>query len=210
MAVCGRAYILVSELTAWLARKKMLLSPDGKKLEVCNLNLLLRECYPNALLRIDAEDLQKSNRILLFCILLEIGMGSRTCRFLPHVKSDNQLPMEKLELVRIFTELGRERYLYEHEDPGTIAETFYLAQRKFSAPIFRLHMNKVFLKDHVLPIDKKQRSNEKDGVAEWWEVAVLEEFVEQELRDVARTSRYKDVTDDRWVCIAPITKCFGA
>lgn len=200
LAVCGREYILVSELTAWLLSKAPFVA-EGTSYDISWLSRLIRRCYPDGLSPFRAEELEEHQHILLFCILIEIGMGSQTHKFLPHVKSDHDLPIGLFGLVDVFTDMKEKGYLQTQDDPSSIAGTFDHVQWKYCAPKFRLHMDRSFLQKHILPIDVKQQINDKGGTADVWEIAVLEEFVATDLREVVKTSKYSG-SDGRLVSIS--------
>lgn len=71
------------------------------------------------------------------------------------------------------------------------ATDFDNIQWRFCPAQFDLDMGREFWKNRILPICSRQPINlTKGGTAKLWQIAVLEEFVGKELREVVKNSVY--------------------
>jgi hypothetical protein len=187
VATCGRPYVLISEFTAWLERKARIWS-GGQEINTSPANLLLDATYRtwNPAPPIDVYKLLKGSGrcLLVFSILLEAGVGNCLHKFTRKEKFDSDLPIALYTLKQIFADTGV-------PEPNQRAEEFNAMQWRFCPARFDLDMDHDFWKDRVLPICNKQEINlTKGGTAKLWQITVLEEFVEEDLRKVAKNSRY--------------------
>jgi hypothetical protein len=74
-------------------------------------------------------------------------------------------------------------------------------QWRFCPAMFDLHMTNEYVKFRIIPIHRRHTINNKGGTARLWQIAVHEEFVSQELRQVVSKSKSKEeVPDFGYVC----------
>ena len=182
-AVCGRSYILTSKLIQWLQSPVYV---DKAKTTITNC--LLDDAYSGSELgpRVSREDLSgNENRCLLvFAILLELESGHFIHHFRRHWKFDNKLPFDLHALKFTFSSIGV-------DDADSKAEAFYHTQWKYSVKGFTHGGASIFDKNAVIPIHRKELINKKGGTATLWLIEVLEEFVEERLKEAVKNSLYE-------------------
>jgi hypothetical protein len=195
IGACGRPYILVSKLTHWLENNAQI-HFAGQQINTRPANRLLQAAYRRRSGRpappMDVGQLcsGQGRCLLVFCILLELGLGDKIYDFWRKEKADSSLPLQLYDLKETFAEIDNSNDTEEH------AKRFDKLQWRFCPARFDLNVARDFWVDRVLPICIKQLINTKGGTADLWQIAVLEEFVGKELREAAKNSKYDSPDDD--------------
>lgn len=183
-ASCGRNYVLVEQLSAWLKNKR-----QDDKIE-SRAELLLKEAYRDRKewgYPILAESVCNGDRrcLLVFSILLACGSGKFIHQFRSHDIIDRHLPMDLAQLRK------KIRAMNLSDQPG-LADRFDSLQWQFFPVKLEFDDQNVYPEKRILPICKKEKINEKGGTAQLYQIAVQEEFVGPNLRSAVASSRYED------------------
>ena len=176
-AICGRSYLRVEKLKKWLDK---------------NTEALLWAAYRQAdhiALPINARQVRRAESLLVFSILLELGRGNLIDTF-HRAHLVDRLPTD---LATLEARLSRTKMA--EADAKIVADAFDKKQWRYCPPKFRLEHREDYLPNEIVPISKKEAINTKGGTATVWQVAVLEEFIEKDLRDAVPTSAFIDPTD---------------
>ena len=186
-AYCKRPFLRVEKLRQWLG------THVGSLLEATYQQWHSPE-FP-----ITAEELcEKQSGLLLFSILLELGRGEYVHVFGPEGVMDN-LPITSKTLERAL------RAIAESDIPkanvGSLWEDFDRLQWRYCPPKLKYRKRARYSYDpnYVIPILRKEPINTKGGTAKVWQIEVLEEFIEPDLRKIVSKSKFdgkdKDPSD---------------
>lgn len=172
-AVCGRKYIQVQKLIAWMTTGV----PNT------NVDRLLFACN-KVDFAIDSRKLARGadRCLLIFSILVELGEGSlmhHLRKFDTFKDSSLPIPLAFLESVSTFK-----------QKPG-LAHRFNEAQWKYCPLRFELTEEREIAPDRIVPICEKTLIKE-GGTSYINEIFVQEEFVDIALRETVPDSRYDD------------------
>ena len=174
----GLRYVRVPALIEWLSQTKS----TGEM----NLQLLLDHSYSQLIMvPISAKSLLKGPRagVVLFCILLELGMGNVIDQFVRFELTDSALPIGAARVARVLP-------LRESQ------ELFLKAQWAFCPVVLSLDMAVDLSEEQILPI-YDQRLISSGGTAQVFEIVILEDFVTESLRQVCRRSRHEIKKDGK-------------
>ncbi|CAL8583949.1 hypothetical protein XPA_009559 [Xanthoria parietina] len=192
-AICGRPYILVTELKRWL--RSPIKCPSGKNTN--QVGRLLVATYGNQVVPSSTLKLWETDSccLLVFCILLLIDKGNLIEVFQTFNILDQHLPIPLQQL--------REKLKPSHEvqDYWKVAAAFDQEQWAFCPAKFELHRGREYTEHSILPICRKEEINEKGGTARLWWIDVKEEFVGNALKQAVAFSRYNysaSDTDPDW------------
>ncbi|KAI4218743.1 MAG: hypothetical protein L6R36_008776 [Xanthoria steineri] len=192
-AICGRSYILVTELKRWL--RSPIKCPSGKNTN--QVGRLLVATYGNQVVPSSTLKLWETDSccLLVFCILLLIDKGDLIEVFQTFNILDQHLPIPLHQL--------REKLKPSHEvqDYWKVAAAFDQKQWAFCPAKFELHRAREYTEHSILPICRKEKINEKGGTAKLWWIDVKEEFVGNALKQAVAFSRYNysvSETDPDW------------
>jgi hypothetical protein len=188
-AACGSEYVLVEKFTNWLRSKR----PRSNRsyayrlLEVVYSSRSKYEPAPP----ISDESLcnPRDGCLLVFTILLELGRGDLIAGFHRQGIADS-LPIDLLTLRSTLARID----VSELPDATDLADKFDQMQWRFCAKQLSLYMGRDLPDNTIIPIHKKEKIK-KGGTAEVWMILVLEEFVSEDLREVAKSSGFLDPSD---------------
>lgn len=200
---CGRPYVRVSRLAAWF-------SSPGRREDGSNTTQarrLLDYAYRHwrEYGRTDPMPTQKlfdpsMGCICIFSILLEMDRGCLVHFFRRQQKFDHNLPIHVQDLNQIFYAMLKPAREHDiHFDPKVLAREFDDLQWRFCPAKFELGEEQIFLHQQVIPIIEKSKLSESGGTAVLWQIAVLEEFVADNLKAVVEKSRYQEPDDQGYV-----------
>jgi hypothetical protein len=180
-AICGRTFLRVEKLKDWL----------DKNAETLLWAVYMPEDHIN--LPISPRQVRRSDTyaLLVFSILLELGHGNLIDTF-HHVHLVDRLP---IDLATLESRLKRSKL--SEADALNLADNFDQIQWRYCPPKFRLEHREDYRPTEIVPIFKKEAINTKGGTATVWQIVVLEEFVEKDLRDAVPTSKF-NTTDDHY------------
>lgn len=185
-AICGRTFIRVEQLKAWVSGQ---------------MERLLEAAYQTGsqthpALPISERQICSSHHCasLIFCILLEMGAGNKIHYFYRLGLYDSRLgdlDSGSLQQTLKRSSLGSE----EGIDIGEFAKDFARRQWRYCPVKFELEDMNDCKHQQIIPIHKKEAINDKGFTASVWQVEVLEEFIGLPMRKVIATSRYTDSRD---------------
>lgn len=186
MDVLGRSFLRIEKLKAWVLPR---------------LGVLLKEIFnddsENSFLSITTRQVHETS-LVVFCVLLDIENGRLIETAIKRDMQDQSLPIH-LHLLR--SQLASIPGLH---DPESLAQKFWKRQWAFCPAKFRLNSTTEYLPNVIVPIIKKEAINTKGGTASVWQIEVLEEFIDQPLRDKVASSRYNTADDTLgWVSVIP-------
>lgn len=168
--------VCMGKLGKWMLEKVS--DEDGK--ETIRLDGLLQVVYsnrgPHHPGRITAERVISKGGLTVFCILLKLGRGNAIDIFLGHNINDSRLSLARAELERILRKT-------QLSNPSDLAIKFYAAQCQFKVRKFELDYEAVYDLDEPLPICKRVLRSKKGGTAKLYTIFVLEEFVDDSLKE---------------------------
>jgi hypothetical protein len=170
----GQRYIRHGNLTRWLRRTSL---TGGS-----HVGLLLDQVYPEAeMVPIPAHTLSEGPRccLLIFSILLELSAGHLINMLVTHDFADQGLPYEESRLARL-------------DCSDVLKKSFYEVQWAYCAVTFSLDMSRELANSAVLPIHQR-RLISSGGTAQVSEIAVLEEFVVENLRQRCSYAKFQIV-----------------
>jgi hypothetical protein len=179
-ACCGRPFLRIEKLLSWLR------AHAGDLLEIT-----YQQEGSDPELPITKEELcSKNSALLVFSILLELGRGEYVNIFDRKGLTD-RLPIDMRTL---------EYELGDSEIPKTTVESlcagFNEIQWRYCSPRFEFRRRREYLANHVVPILRKEAINTKGGTAKVWQIQVLEEFIEPDLRTVIQSSKFRGASTD--------------
>jgi hypothetical protein len=185
-AICGRTFIRVEQLKAWVSGQM------GRLLEAAYQT----GSQTHPALPISERNICSSHNCasLIFCILLEMGAGSVIHYFYRLGLYDSRLgdlDSGSLQQTLKHSDLGSK----EGIDIEEFAKDFAKRQWRYCPVKFEFEDMKDCKPQQIIPIHKKEAINDKGFTASVWQVEVLEEFIGPPMRKVIATSRYTDVGD---------------
>lgn len=199
---CGRAYVRVSKLSEWLKSEVRL--PNNNT--TTQVSRLLEYAYQDWPGRGHARPMTREKLVvgdnrccLIFCILVKIGWGNLIHLFRKLEKADHHLPIPLSTLKTTFGTMCNRypaAFTTKTKDPDELAEKFDREQWQFCPAKFDLQEYPDFHEKRIIPILRKEKINSKGGTAILWQIEVLEEFVEKELREVMASSLYDNPKDN--------------
>jgi hypothetical protein len=198
---CGRPYVRVTQLTEWFRS----LGPreNGGNIKQARRLIDYAYCqwpgYPRTNpMSTDKLFDQSMGCIIIFSILLKMDRGCLVHLFRSQQKFDHNLPIHVQNLNQIFyTMLEPAREHNIHFDPTTLANEFDELQWQFCPAKFELGEEQIFHHKQIIPIFEKSKLSESGGTAVLWQIAVLEEFVADNLAAVVEKSRYHEPGDEQ-------------
>jgi hypothetical protein len=172
-AACGRQYVLVHSLKAWLNDKKH-----------SRVTGLVIEAFSGSRFSKDCTSIPGiENALLVFSILIDIDCAQHIDKLLRSNIVDSSLP--SLNLKDIQTCLERNNV----ESPDIIAGNFDCKRWSFCPVEFSPRMAHVLPRERVLPIHLRELINDKGATADLWRIDVPEEFVHEDLRKCVAHSK---------------------
>lgn len=198
---CGRSYVRVSQLTVWFHS----LVPRNDGGSITQARRLLDYAYrhwpgyprtdPMPVIKLVDPNI---GCIIIFSILLKMDRGCLVHLFRSQQKFDHNLPIHVRDLNQMFyTMLEPAREHNIHLDPTALAHEFDDLQWQFCPAKFELGEEQIFHHKQIIPIIEKSKLSESGGTAVLWQIAVLEEFVADNLAAVTEKSRYREPGDDQ-------------
>ena len=176
-------YVRTKSLTQWLLSEK--------SFGTSCLDLLLDFAYSQYIM-VPLEPEHVSNgggaSLLVFCILLELGRGDLIDKFRRQGLTDRLIPFEHTRLESAIEKMRL-------PDADSLVHDIFELQWAYCPMIFELNMSRELSPFTVIPIHQMERINVKGGVAEVWQITVLEDFVDEKLQKVATSSRFKTGDD---------------
>jgi hypothetical protein len=177
-SVSGRSFVLTRKLKSWLNS-----AVDGLRPQT-----VLESLY-NSIVSIQGSGHLitppwKSDSVLIFCILLELGLVHLLEEFATNGISDKSLPIDEHDLCALAQNLS-------HED-DSLADRFFEIQWRYCAPIFDLDGIYEWRQGTVIPICSQNLIAE-GRTAKVYEIAVPEDFIGQRLaHEFPHCRRYLD------------------
>ncbi len=193
-AVCGRQFVLVEKLQAWLRSSCSTVATYADR--------LLRVAYrnrPNSNFQPVTSDIFKPGYnccLLVFCILQLLKCGSAIQTFSVCQKVDRLLPMRQ----ETINEMFRNADIHDQDIPSK----FFELQYRFTPAKFELHTTNRWDRHTVIPIQEKNPIKE-GGTAQLYQIDIPEEFVGEAMRRVCAGSRFNEASTESpdWVCYLP-------
>lgn len=180
----GKTYIRTTPLVEWMLGK-------GKS-NASHLEILLDRVYSrDMMVPIEASAISTGahSSLLVFSILLELGYGHLIHLFHRYDLTDRRLPYQTAELRAVLDRV-------EVSGESGLAERFTEKQWAYQPLQLQYRVSLDCPPEMVVPIHQRQQINAKGGTATLWEIVVLEDFVNDELREVAANARYNDSSDN--------------
>lgn len=177
-SVSGRSFVLTRRLKSWLNSTVDSLRPQT----------VLESLY-NTIVSIEVSGHLitppwKSDSVLIFCILLELGLAHLLEGFTTNGTSDKSLPIDERDLCALTQNLG-------HED-DSLADRFFEIQWRYCAAVVDLDGIYEWQQGMVIPICFQNLIAE-GRTAKVYEIAVPEDFIGQRLaNDFPHCRRYLD------------------
>jgi hypothetical protein len=184
-AACDRPYVLVESLKTWLKTKER-----GHETRA---GILLRAAYARANAQFSSatepnlysETSDSRCYLLVFSLLLELGCGHLIDRFIRKELNDDHLHRPTMNL----EEVQRLLENIENENASGLSRQFDRMRWRFCPARFENNMSAHFDQNRILPLHKREEISNKGGTAKVWDILVPEEFVSEELRQSASSSR---------------------
>lgn len=177
-AACGREYVLGSKLKGWLVHEP--LAPHDS-----HLIQLHQHVYPDwekkPVHLMPPNKIVSDNCVFLFCILLEMRLGSLIHQIWRHHKSDEDLPINLFAVKELFAAL-------KIPDYEKTAVEFDKLQWKYAPARLDLYTGWVYHERRVMPFRRRLKINEKGATAQLWQIEVLEDFVSDKLKQMVPDS----------------------
>ncbi|KAL8716475.1 MAG: hypothetical protein Q9225_006202 [Loekoesia sp. 1 TL-2023] len=175
--VYGKRFILIPFLRQWLLAKG---SPFASRLD-----LLLDSVYSEmTIVPIEADAISSGSQecLLVFSMLVELGHGYLIDRFQKYGLTDSRLPFDLKQV---------KDYLIRMAWPNAdeLAQVFWKTQWAYLPMRFEYGFSCVCPPQNVIPIQRRQRVNDKGAIAELWQVEVPEAFVGHKLRQMSSNAR---------------------
>ena len=192
-AACGRQYVLVHSLKAWLNDKKH-----------NRVTHLIGEAFSSHRFSRDLTSLPGiENALLVFSILIDIDCAQYIDKLLRNDIVDSSLHSTDLKS-RIQDCLERNNV----ESPDIIASNFDCKRWSFCPVEFTARISHVLPRERVLPIHLRELINDKGATADLWRIDVPEEFVHEDLQaSVSHSkSRAKDPSLKQFVSPSPLAR----
>jgi hypothetical protein len=187
--VSGKNFVLTEQLKIWL----------NTRIDGLGTKTLLESCFDAVVAsRGGSEDPALlslvPNIALVFCILLELGLGRLIVSFISHGISDDSIPISVEDLRILSTDLR------VSETKLTI--DFFEMQWRFCPVVFELDMDGEWLPEMIVPICSQNLIAE-GRTARVYEVSIPEDFVGTRLRQALPTSRYENPQNPAlWVSLS--------
>ena len=165
-SVSGRSFVLTRRLKSWLKS-----TVDGLRPQTVLENLY------NTIVPVEVSGHLitppwKSDSVLIFCILLELGLAHLLEEFATNGTSDKSLPIDKHDLRVLVQNLS-------HED-DSLADRFFEIQWRYCAAVVDLDGIYEWQQEMVIPICFQSLIAE-GRTAKVYEIAVPEDFIGQRL-----------------------------
>jgi hypothetical protein len=181
-AYCKRPFLRVEKLRQWLST---------------HVGSLLEATYQqrdSPELPITAEELcRRTTGLLLFSILLELGRGEYVHIF-DRKELTDYLPIDLRTLEHALLDTP------ESEIPKANVKSFCAGfdriQWRYCPPKLKHLRRGEYFPNHVVPILKKEPINTKGGTAKVWQIEVLEEFIDPDLRKIVSRSKFDKKHED--------------
>lgn len=191
-AACGRPFVLVGRLQDWLR------SPVEPGVGVTHAERLLDVAYHSRMMRLPISSTQFQPGddccLLVFCILQGIGCGAAISHFSQWGNVDKLLPLRQDTVDDMFE---KAKILDTH-----LRSSFFEQQYLFCPARFDLRRTQHWGDRRVVPICARNLITSKGGTAKLYQIAVPEEFVGSNLRDLSG-SRFdassKEGDEPEWV-----------
>lgn len=185
--VSGKSFVLTEQLKIWLNARS-----DGRDTKT-PLEIFFDAVVASA----GSEDQTMlsimPNAALVFCILLELGLGKLIVSFTRHGISDKSIPIQLQDLRNLSRVLG--------VSETKLAADFFEMQWRFCPAVFELDMDGEWLPEMILPICSQNLIAE-GRTARVYEVSIPEDFVGTRLRQTLPSSRYEDLQSPAgWVSL---------
>ncbi|KAJ4379241.1 hypothetical protein N0V86_005286 [Didymella sp. IMI 355093] len=189
-AVDGRSFVLVQKLQTWMRSTNTSNRLDNKF--VTNTDLLAHAAYSGNSDFLPVEpsavaDVGPECCLVVFCILLELGLGHLLHLLCRAGIVDNQLPVPSSILKKNLSRVAL-------EDRDQVVELFDQRQWKFCPALFSLHMDKQFYENRIIPVCRTQDIN-AGGTANVTQIVVQAEFVDQKLRTMLEDDEHASYQD---------------
>ena len=181
-AACGRHFICVEKLKSWMYPQVEGLLDAAYR----------RQNYPGLPIHPRTVRRRDNDSLLVLSILLELDRGDLIDSFY-ELGLVAKLPVD---LATLKARLRGDNKMSDSE-AESLAERFDEKQWRYCAEKFYLDARRNYVSSNqIIPISRKEAINTKGGTATVWQIEVLEEFVEESLRSVVSTSRFKRPNDD--------------
>ena len=182
-AICGRQYVLVDRLRAWMTSTE-----EGQ--QTSNVGLLLQAVYrenPRYFIQ-PVESPSISDNLLVFAILLDNDLGDLIHHFKRAPITDKLLPLPELSYQ------GLQYWLKDDVAYARRVQEIFDRERWAFCPVaIGPDMERTYFTAHsILPFCRQQAINEKGGTAQVHQVLIQEDFVSPELRVAMKDSRFEN------------------
>lgn len=161
-SVSGRSFVLTERLELWLNSIVDASEP------LTMLEILFDAVFVNEALGNGITPPWQSDSVLIFCILIQLGVGNRLQEFVTNGISDKSLPIQEQDLRALAKDLG---YVGEG-----FASNFFEMQWQYLPTTFDLDGVYEWSQERVIPICY-QNSIAEGRTAKVYEVAIPEEFI---------------------------------
>ena len=194
--VCGRTFIRTERLKKWMEPHK---------------SDLLTQAYRGQ----NPWETPKINQIwnetdeawLVFALLLELDRGDLIHLFLRHNFRNLPIRQGQEELCKTLIHYADIPQL-DPQDCESIVKHIDRRQYAFCPVRFKLRHDQYCIDRQIVPIHYKEKINTKGVTANVWQVEILEEFLESDLREVLKRARYfSDDVPDGPVSSSPSLIC---
>ena len=176
-AVSGKSFVLTEQLKLWLNSR---IDGLGTKNVLASL---FDTVVVSKLSKNQTIPPLKANSVLVFCILLELGLGHLLTSFTSNGISDASLPIKEQDLRSLSWNLG--------VGETKLTVDFFEMQWRFCPAMFELDGCDEWPPGTIVPICR-QNLIAQGRTANVYEVAIPEDFIGKRLRHIFLASRYKD------------------
>lgn len=177
-SVSGRSFVLTKRLKLWLNSIADTLEPLTM-LEILFNTVVVNEASGNGI-----TPPWQSDSVLIFCILIQLGVGNRLQEFVTNGISDKSLPFQEQDLHSLAKDLG---HVGE-----TFASKFFVMQWQYLPATLDLDRVYEWPQEKVIPICYQNLIAE-GRTAKVYEVAIPEDFIGPNLAHAfPRCRRYLD------------------
>lgn len=184
-AACGRDYIRISALTAWL--RSDYTTSDGKT--ISQFHRILLNVYEDKQFWMVLDEKVDKKMDIVFCILLSIGQPHAVKDFQAAGIVDKKLPMRLATLdSKIRGHRINGRYQLSQSERTWLAKQFDNRQWKFRPHVFKIDDDECLSPNCILPIYNKEpivndeQKTKQGGTARVYRLKILEEFLDFEIR----------------------------
>jgi hypothetical protein len=127
----------------------------------------------------------KRSCLLTFCILLELGQGNLLHQFVRHDVCDKALPLDLKALRQILEK-------FQPAGSSDLAEAFDNKQWKYFPAFLESDLSGSWHSQRILPFCDRELINDKGSTAEIHQIAVPEEYVDDQLSKFAIKFRHPE------------------